>query len=201
MPQRSGQYFDCAICGEQFYRKPSHVLRGITKTCGKTTCKSAYFSGENNPFWEKEHTPEIREQLSNNWSKNHRQKPGPKPGFKHTKEARQKITASVLRRWKDNRDEMLTYARQGLNAPRHDLASEPRHRVKFTGVQKKLWIKDACFYCNDTTNLVLDHIIPASCGGKRVKTNTQTLCQPCNQWKMRYVDLPLYFAMLDRERG
>lgn len=196
MPKRSGQYFDCVICGEKFYRQPSHVRRGITKTCGKQECKSQYFMRENNPFWGQTHTPEVREIISRA-----KAKPGPKPGFKHTQEARDAMSAALRERWKTNRDGMLANAKVGLNLPRHELQDEPHHLVKFTDVQKKLWIDKECFYCLRTDDLVLDHILPTSCGGKNVRPNAQTLCQDCNRWKMRFVDLPLYFAMLGHDRG
>ncbi len=197
MPQRSGAYFECIACGEQFYRRPSHIKRGITKTCGKSECMSIAMSGANNPFWEHTHTDKTRKIISDV----HRKKPGPKKGSKHTMEARAKITAAMKDRWTMNRDKMLSYSQRGLNQPRHELAEGPRHRVKFTDVQKRLWTESTCFYCGGFTDLVLDHIVPASCGGKNIKANTQTLCQPCNRWKMRFVDTPLYFAMLGRERG
>ena len=62
--KRNGQYFNCPYCKEEFYGRPSHVLRGIIKTCGKRECISQSAMGENNAFWGKEHPAEMREKLS-----------------------------------------------------------------------------------------------------------------------------------------
>jgi 5-methylcytosine-specific restriction endonuclease McrA len=201
MPKRKGAFFNCIVCGEQFYRQPSHIRRGITKTCGKTECKSAASMGENNPFWGKTHTEEVRGIIAHSHITHPRGKPGPKKGSKRAPEVREALSSAMRKRWKENRDVMLTYGKQGKNKPRHDLLSGPRHRVRFTGVQKKLWLDKQCFYCQGEEDLVLDHIIPASCGGTNIRSNAQTLCQDCNRWKMRFVDTPLYFATLGRDRG
>jgi 5-methylcytosine-specific restriction endonuclease McrA len=88
-----------------------------------------------------------------------------------------------------------------MNEPYNDLNPAPRYKFIFTKTQKRDWIGLECAYCFAASDLVIDHIIPVICGGNNVKSNAQTLCQDCNRWKMKYVDRPLYFAVLERERG
>lgn len=78
---------------------------------------------------------------------------------------------------------------------------EPRYRRNFTEVQRREWLADKCFYCEATEELVLDHIIPVMSGGKRTRANAQTLCGPCNRWKVKFVDKPYHLATLDSEQG
>ncbi len=160
-------------------------------------------SGENNPFWGKSHSPEIRDKIKA--TRRARPAPkgtGPKKGvFKQTPEARAKMSAALKERWRTNRDKMLSYIPRGEEHPYHKLDRERRYRVCFTRFQKRDWQDTKCFYCLAIEDLVLDHIIPAMAGGKNVKSNAQTLCGPCNRWKMRYVDLPFYLATLGDEEG
>jgi hypothetical protein len=124
---------------------------------------------------------------------------GPAKGsFKHTGEARAKIAAASRELWRTNRDKMLEAlikagdARRGAN-------TEPRHRLKFSPWQRKEWMTSKCAWCNATDDLVLDHILPVMAGGTNRKANAQTLCRPCNLWKMCYVDRPLLLAILDNK--
>ncbi len=70
----------------------------------------------------------------------------------------------------------------------------PRHRRIFTPSQRRNWKDTECKWCGAKTRLTLDHIIPVMDGGLNVKTNAQTLCQPCNLWKCKFVDLPRLVA-------
>lgn len=160
-------------------------------------------SGENNPFWGKNHSAEVREKIKA--TKRSRPAPkgtGPKKGiFKQTPEARAKMSAALRERWRTNRDKMLSYIPRGNEHPYRQIDRERRYRICFTRFQKAAWQGTKCFYCGAVEDLVLDHIIPAMAGGKNVKSNAQTLCGPCNRWKMRYVDLPYYLATLGDEEG
>lgn len=198
--KRSGQVFICKYCGDEYYRRPSHVLRGITRTCGKATCKSADVLGERNPFWGKNHSPETLEKIAAGRTVGNRQKTGSK-GYKHTKEAREKMSAASKERWLINRDMMLASRARGENHHFRKINYIPRYRQNFTEVQKREWKSDKCAYCTSIENLVLDHIIPVMAGGKRERHNAQTLCQPCNLWKMWFVDRPYYLSWLGSQGG
>ncbi len=196
--RKTGQHFDCPICGEKFYRKPSLIKRGITKTCGKSECLSQWMQKENNPFWGKEHSPEVKRKLSEakTAKPNGRKRTGPPKGYKHTPEARAKMSAALRRRWRENRDEMLSYI------PRNERPKEElRYRRNFTPWQRKNWKDDVCAWCKATDELVLDHIIPVMDDGTNIRENCQTLCRSCNLWKMVYVDRPAHLARLALQGG
>ncbi|MDC5271856.1 HNH endonuclease [Acinetobacter baumannii] len=40
-----------------------------------------------------------------------------------------------------------------------------------------------CLYCESTSDLTIDHIVPVSCGGGDEVENLQTLCRVCNARK------------------
>lgn len=196
---KTGQEFPCMVCGAIFYRRRSYIARGIRKTCGKPFCKSASMSGVNNPFWGKTHDEGTLNRIRNTRrSRPTRKRTGPPKGYKHTPEARQKITEALKRRWAENRDKMLArYAHIKRQRPREEL----RYRRNFTPLQRKEWKSKKCAWCGSTENLILDHIIPVMCGGDNERSNAQTLCQPCNVWKMAYVDRPLFLAGLGQKVG
>lgn len=184
----TGRMFTCMICGEPFYRRASQIKRGITKTCGKRLCKSSSMRGSKNPFWGNGHSPETLARIETT----KRARPirmSPRKGYHHTPEARAKISAATKRRWVENRDNMLA-----CNPPRYKPDSERRYRRNFSTLQCELWMGTKCVWCDATENLVLDHIISVMCGGTNVKENAQTLCQPCNLWKLKYVDRPMQTA-------
>lgn len=199
--RNNGQFFSCAFCGEQFYRRASFIKRGITKTCGKRSCLSQYMMKERNPFWGKEHSPEVREALRTARAARPRPRPrkklaAPAEHHQHTAEARARIAEATRRRWVDNRDLMLSYIQRN-DAPRE----EQRYRRNFTPWQRKNWKTDKCIWCGTKDNLSLDHIIAVIDGGFNLKENAQTLCQPCNIWKSVYVDRPSHLARLALQSG
>jgi 5-methylcytosine-specific restriction endonuclease McrA len=198
--RKTGKEFPCTVCGKIVYRRASQIARGIVKTCGSPECKSASMSGKNNPYWGRMHTPEIRGRIKEGLelAKPHRRKPGRKKGSKDTNETRKRKRKSMLDRWRLHRDEMLaSLSHLKKNKPRE----EQRYRFCFTRWQRREWIDANCLWCGSIDDLVLDHVIPVMCGGINVKKNAQTLCQPCNLWKMVYVDRPLYLAGLGNQRG
>ena len=185
------------ICGNPFYRRASYIRRGIRKTCGKPECKSASMSGENNPFWGKVHDEETRIRIrEGRRARPPRKKTGPPKGYKHTPEARAQISKALKERWRTNRDKMLACTKQEPMA-----AGELRYRRNFTGLQRKEWIASSCAWCDATEGLELDHIIPICAGGTNERRNAQTLCPPCNKWKMVHVDRPLFLAGLGSQGG
>ncbi len=185
--RKNGVMFNCVICGTEFYRKRSFIERGITKTCGKSECKSRYGSGSNNPAWGRIPSAENREAVSTA----NKRRTGPPKGYKHTPHARAKISEALRRRWRDHRDEMIA-AITPPPKPR-DLM---RYRRDFTRVQRRDWRGTYCFWCHVVNDLVLDHIIPIVAGGLNIRGNSQTLCRTCNLWKMAYVDRPYHLSTL-----
>lgn len=203
-PPRSGQYFECPYCGDTFYRRPSHVRRGITKTCGKRECISQSVLGANNAFWGKNHDIEMRAKLKTIRNSRPPRSPtakrmGPSQGtFEHTPEARAKIAAALREQWRTNRDKrMAAVAKASIT--RLGANTEPRYRLQFTPMQRREWTEDKCAWCDSVEDLVLDHILPVMAGGTNRRANAQTLCRKCNLWKMRYVDRPLLLAILDNK--
>lgn len=58
-----------------------------------------------------------------------------------------------------------------------------KNRVPFT--KKNVFIRDGfkCQYCGSTNELTIDHITPASRGGKNTFENCVAACKPCNNKK------------------
>lgn len=186
--RRNGSFFSCVVCGDEFYRKRSLIERGITKTCGKSSCKSEYFSGDGNPAWGRVTTQENRDAVRNSNLKRPK-KSGPPTGWTHTPEARKAISESMRKRWAENRDDMI----KSLTKPKtRDMM---RYRREFTPYQKRTWKDSSCKWCGTTEQLELDHIIPIVAKGLNIKENCQTLCRKCNLWKMVYIDRPYQIAL------
>ena len=185
--RKNGAIFNCVICGEEFYRKRSFIERGITNTCGKSECKSKFFRGPNNPAWGRIPSTENRIAVS----ESNKRRTGPPKGYKHTPEARAKISSAMRERWLLHRDKMIAAITKPPK-PREEM----RYRKDFTPWQRKEWKSTECFWCKSTESLVLDHIIPIVAGGLNIRGNAQTLCQTCNLWKMVYVDRPYHLSKL-----
>ena len=188
--RKNGAVFACMICGEQFYRKRSFIERGITKTCGKSECKSRYGMGSNNPAWGRIPSPENRQAVRESNLARPKKRTGPPKGFKHTPEARVLISAALRERWRLHRDKMIA----ALTKPKSP--ETRRSRREFTPWQKTEWKGACCAWCECTDRLELDHIIPIVAGGLNIRGNSQTLCRMCNLWKMVYVDRPYHLATL-----
>lgn len=191
----------CPSCGKSFYR-PGHNIRNNTKKFCSIACAGVAKQGKGNPFYGKHHSPETLARITAQNRANPPKGTGPKKGiFKHTPEAKRKMSEALHRRWQQNRTDMLAYTKLGKNAPYKGINGLPRWKFCFTRKQKRDWIGKSCAYCKATTDLVIDHIIPVICGGINEKSNAQTLCPSCNRWKMRFVDRPLYSAIVGSERG
>ena len=194
--KKTGENFPCLNCGTLIYRA-IHNIRTDTKKFCNVGCKAAHNVGENNPFYGKTHSPESRQRIIEGRRLNPPKGTGPKKGvFKQTKEARAKMSAALRERWRTNRADMIAYCRNGENKPWDDFRENaPRHHFIFTKEQKAEWIEPQCKWCKSTEELVLDHILPVMCSGINIRENAQTLCGPCNRWKMKHVDRPLYYAL------
>lgn len=201
-PNIKGKYFDCAICGQSFYRSPGQIAdcKGtLPKTCSRA-CNAVVLSGHGNPFWNKKHSLETRAKMS--LAK--KGKPSPQkglPGKIPNAETRRKLSAVMKQRWEEHRDEMIARLPKGSRYPYYKSPGLKRHRKQFTPRQRREWTEKECAYCGDIENLILDHIIPIFDGGYNHRANAQTLCQPCNLWKTYSVDLPRYHAALALQRG
>lgn len=192
---KTGQDFACPVCGKTYYRSGHEIKRGTRVTCGDRECQIANRTGQNNPFYGRKHTDETRRKIKEGRAKNPPKGTGPKKGvFKHTEEAKRKISEASRHLWAHDRDKMLASLPRGLD---HVFAKNPedrRYRQNFTPRQRREWLGSECAYCGGGDDLVLDHIIPVFDGGQNARTNAQTLCQPCNLWKVYKVDLPRYQA-------
>lgn len=199
--KKTGTTVICPGCNEPYHRPRHNILHGTKKTC-TLKCSGIMRRGAGNPFFGKHHPPEVLEAIAAKNRANPPKGTGPKKGiFKHTDEAKKKMSDALRERWRTKRADMLSYASSGLNTPYQEIYPAPRWKVCFTRAEKRDWVGTKCAYCFATDDLVLDHIIPVICGGINEKTNSQTLCQSCNRWKMKYVDRPLYFAILGSKRG
>jgi 5-methylcytosine-specific restriction endonuclease McrA len=60
-----------------------------------------------------------------------------------------------------------------------------KNKVPFS--KKNIFVRDQfkCAYCGDNKELTVDHVIPASRGGKTNFDNCITACKPCNNKKDR----------------
>lgn len=198
--RRKGQYFDCQYCGTTYYKKASELARAPTRSCGDKACVSQAMQKENNPFWGKEHSEEVRSALKAAKSATPHNPGGRgrgrKTGSKDGPEARARKSERMKKRWAENREKMLSLFQTPPKA-----REEQRYRQNFTPWQRLNWKGTECAWCSSVENLVLDHIVPVTCGGVNIKENAQTLCQPCNLWKSHYVDRPHYLARLAIQGG
>lgn len=200
---KTGQMISCVICGAERYRTAAYIKRGARMTCGSAECKTALHKGSNNPFWGKTHTAETKAKIEATIRARPtpRRKGGPPKGWKPTAEARAAVSAALKERWRTNRDAMIAALPRGEEHHLRKSNYEPRYRANFSTAQRREWTGLSCVWCAAENDLVLDHIIPVTAGGKAVKDNAQTLCQPCNLWKMWNVDRPLCLAGLGNQGG
>lgn len=199
---KTGQDVPCFICGKMVYKCRAYLERGHRKiTCGASDCKSRSMRGENNPFWGQTHDEASRLKIRTGLAANPpKGKTGPPKGYRHTPEARAKIKAALQQRWIDNRDSMIAALPRGLDHHYHKEPEERRYRKEWTPLQRKTLMGSHCLWCNSTERLNIDHIIPVFDGGEPEAWNAQTLCHPCNLWKVKFVDRPRYLARLGGER-
>jgi 5-methylcytosine-specific restriction endonuclease McrA len=199
---KTGHDHPCVICQKPVYRSPSDVVRNKHLTCGSSECKTQMFRGERNPFWGKTHSQETREQIKATKAANPTLgRTGPPKGYQHTPEAKKKMRDALKLRWLTQRDKMVAALPRGKFHHFHKEPQDRRYRKEFTPVQRREWTGDKCIWCSSTEKLTLDHIIPVFDGGQPVRSNAQTLCHPCNLWKLNFVDRPRYIASLGETVG
>lgn len=194
---KKGKNYKCAMCGKIFYRGPYNVKNtnpDRPKFCSRE-CLNVYQVGKNNPFYGKKHSEETKKKVSKSrkgkclGNKN-------ALGYKHTDIARKKISEASKKLWKNHKNKMIESLPRGAEHSNWKPPETRTTRKCFTPYQQRTWKNSNCAYCHGTKNLVLDHIIPLFDGGKHKRDNIQTLCQPCNLWKLYNVDLPRYHAAL-----
>lgn len=199
--KKTGSFHSCVICGKPRWRRPSDVRRNIRQTCSRE-CLSKFMSGAGNPFWGRSHGPETLARISETKrARPVRQRTGPPKGYRHSPEARAKMSAALKERWRVNRDKMISHLPRGEDHHFRKRGHQPRHRSNFSPLHLRDWKDSRCAWCQATEGLVLDHIIPVMAGGKNERANAQTLCRPCNIWKMWFVDRPIYLAGLGSKPG
>jgi 5-methylcytosine-specific restriction endonuclease McrA len=116
---------------------------------------------------------------------------GIKKTLSKSSEAQKERSERVRKSWVTSRDIRLESLPRGEEHHWKKSGHIRRHRVQFSPMQRREWKDEECAFCGGTENLVLDHILPISAGGSNERINAQTLCQPCNLWKMWFVDRPL----------
>lgn len=198
---RKGREVTCLICGRLTYRRLSKVW---IKTCGSKECRSAWMRGENNPFWGKNHSPEMKEHLRAARAKRpYYLNKGGRPKGSFTPEERAAQSARMKEAWRKNRDLWASRLPRGGDHHWKKLNKERRYRIQFTPFQRKNWKDSQCLWCDaiDPDDLVLDHIVSVMAGGKSIRENAQTLCRACNLWKMVFIDRPYYLAILGCQGG
>lgn len=187
--RRTGATLKCVVCGDEFYRRRSYIERGIKHTCGKSECKSKFFSGSGNSAWGRVPTESARAAVrTSNLARPRRT--GPPPGWTPSASHRAAVSAALKKRWLLHRDKMIA----ALTKPKP--RDKMRYRREFTPWQKSAWKAKSCLWCGAQDGLELDHIISIAAGGVNVQENSQTLCRKCNLWKMAYIDRPQFVAML-----
>ena len=179
----------CANCDAPL-SKPSKVHLGGPRHCRKPECLSARMKGDGNPFWCKSHTSETKAKIAS-------AKIGKPSGAKGitkrplTLKERKQRSEQMTLEWAKNRDRRLAALVRGDDHHWKKPHEEIRHRLRFTELQRREWTAKSCMWCDSTENIVLDHVLPIAAGGICIRENSQTLCQPCNLWKMWNVDRPL----------
>ncbi|MBF9058165.1 hypothetical protein HKCCSP123_03125 [Rhodobacterales bacterium HKCCSP123] len=178
--KRRGIEVECVVCGKKVYRPLSRVKEGRTYVCSEA-CRL------------KAHEEKLIDRTA------------PRPNRLLGEEINCCICGKTVYRKKSmierniaktcgNPDCVSAYSRSLWGLPPHPPDKKrykkgpARRATNFTAKQRMLWTGSECVRCGATENLSLDHIIPVSAGGRSVKSNAQTLCQPCNIWKANHED-------------
>lgn len=194
---KRGRTYTCPECGTEFYRGPANVKatnQDRPKFCSRK-CLNSYQRGDKNPFWGRTHSAATKDKISKSRKGKCLQNSNAL-GYKHTDAARAKIGDASKRLWSEHAEKMNGSRRRGKDHPNWKPPELRTSRKCFTPLQQRTWKDSKCAYCHGSDDLVLDHIIPLFDGGYHRRENVQTLCQPCNLWKVYNVDLPRYHAAL-----
>lgn len=149
--------------------------------------------GELNHFYGHTHTPEALEKnrlahLGNQHAKGHT--------HTHTPDVCARISAAMKSLWERRYADPTIDPNIPMHPERLQGFTGQVTRGRWTARQQKEWKDAMCAFCGTTDNLELDHIVPKFMGGTNTRDNCQTLCQPCNNWKLNHIDKPQYKALL-----
>ena len=179
--KKRGDTFSCEVCGTAFYRKASMIKKGKHRFCSEPCRLRAH---------------ELR--LVDRTQPRPQNLRGEMITCLICGKSVYRKKSMIIRNVKKTCGDpvcMSAYGRSlwGL-APRDRekfLLPKPKRKVRatnFSSMQRSRWIGTECARCGTTENLTLDHIVPVCYGGKSVKSNAQTLCGSCNNWKAMNVD-------------
>lgn len=190
---RKGKEFNCRQCGKLFYRGPAQITNGSIHHCSMACLGKSMMGSQAKMFGfgGRRHSEATKQKISES-RKGKNLKNQTALGYKHTKEARQKIREASIRLWRESRDKMLQALPRGEDNCMY--RGNNRYLREFTPLQKREWKDKTCKWCGTTENLQLDHIIPVWMQELRIRENAQTLCHHCNLWKRQFVETPMYLA-------
>lgn len=179
-----GKSLVCEVCDGTFYRKPSMIKNGKSRFCSEPCRIVAYERGMID-------------------------RTAPRPNRKRGRSIACVSCGDVVYRKQSLLDRNVAktcgaascvsaYGRGlwGLAPRSPETVALPRSRRKqrptnFSPKQRREWLGAECVRCGTTENLMLDHVVAVCCGGLAIKSNAQTLCGPCNNWKAKHIDRPL----------
>lgn len=157
-------------------------------------------TGTDNPRYGYVYTPEERANLrQKNLGKNRGNQHA--KGYHHTARARERIGVAMKALWEQRRADPTLTPTIPMHPERAEGFTGQVTRGRWKPSQQRNYLESLCAFCGSTTALQLDHIIPRFMGGRNIRSNAQTLCEPCNHWKHDHIDRPQYLALLQAEQG
>lgn len=187
--KRRGKTVVCEVCGKEFYRKPYHIKTGRSRFCSEE-CRKVGWA-----------TELVKPDRASRREKLRKGKTIACMNCGTTAYVKKSFLARNVGKTCGNPVCVSAYSRSlwGLKPHADEIARLPKPKRKdiarrgnnFTAKQRAEWLDTKCAWCRSTDNLALDHMIPVCAGGKAIWDNSQTLCQPCNNWKCEHVDRPM----------
>lgn len=163
---------NCGVCGKEFTPRAVQVASGVGLFCSQK-CNGASKTGENNPFYGKEMTPEQKLRWRETRNKNNSWLIGEANprwlGGKAAKYERNRASGKA-RQWTHERRAVLANVK----------TDDPATPADFKRIgQAQRW---KCAVCGTDVkeNYHVDHILPLAKGGVHHRHNIQILCPSCN---------------------
>ena len=174
--KRRGEEITCIVCGKVVYKSPSNIKRGGGKVCSPKCNGIARSRGliEWQPVTPPKNGETLRCVICG------------KEFYRKASYIRRGISKTC-----GSKECMSAYGRLSIGLPALDAADvgKARYQIDKSTVwlpsQKRAWIDTKCAICGAESDLILDHIVPVSLGGKSVRENAQTLCKACHAIKSR----------------